>query len=413
MKKRILIVSHFAGSPQHGMVLRNFMIGREWVRQGHQVTILASGFSHYRATQPSTQGWSTVEEIEGVRFIWMKGFRYHATSATGRVLAMGWFSAQCYLRGITDRTPFDIVVASSPHPFVIYPAARIARKNDAYLVYDIRDLWPLTPIHLGGHSPRHPFIRALQHAEDFACTHADLVIAVQPNAEMYLRGRGLEGGRFLTVANGYSSEDSPPASLRSDYADQLIKLKDQGFFLLGYCGTLGTANAMHLLIQALARADNRVHTAIVGDGPDKSSLKALAIELGIADRVHMLDSIPKTQVPSFLALMDAAYVGGHPSPLYKYGTGLTKLNDYQAAAKPIIYGLGDPKNAVRESGGGIEYIPGSIEDLTLAINQLAHTSPEELTTMGLKGKRWMEDNRQLASISAEVLTKLDQLEPRY
>ncbi|MCR2730922.1 glycosyltransferase WbuB, partial [Salmonella enterica] len=76
-----------------------------------------------------------------------------------------------------------------PHPFAIYPAARLARRYGARLIYDIRDLWPLTPILLGNYSQRHPFIRLLQAAEDYACRHADLVTAVPRNAEAYLRGR--------------------------------------------------------------------------------------------------------------------------------------------------------------------------------------------------------------------------------
>lgn len=413
MFNKILIVSHFAGSPAHGMVIRNFLLAREWVRQGHSVTILASDFSHYRAVQPNHKSWKKIEYIEGVRYIWVKGLKYKASSSFGRVFSMAWFTVQCYLHSLHDSQEYDVVIASSPHPFVIYPATSIAKRHSAYLVYDIRDLWPLTPIHLGGHSPKHPFIRAMQHAEDYACRHADLIIAVQKNAEEYLQCHGLEAGRFLHVANGYSSEKSPPQPLPPDIADTLETVRSSGAFVIGYCGALGTANAMHLVVEALAACTNtRLHLAILGDGPDKAMLKASVQAHGIADRVHFFDPIARAAVNNFLEQVDAAYIGGHSSPLYKYGSSLTKLNDYFAARKPVIYGLGDPQNPISVSGAGIEYEPGSVAGLVRALDQMASLPPQQRVEMGEKGLAWLRENREMSIIAASVLTKLQQINKR-
>jgi len=412
MPLNILILSHFAGSPTHGMVIRNFLLAREWVRQGHTVTILSSDFSHYRAVQPTHKGWKKVEYIEGIKFIWVRGLRYKASSSFGRVLAMAWFTAQCYIQQFFNNGKYNAVIASSPHPFVIYPAASIARRHNAYLIYDIRDLWPLTPIHLGGHSPGHPFIRALQHAEDFACRHADLVIAVQENAEEYLQQHGLEDGRFLHIANGYSCVDRPPEPLPDQVTNILTKARRSGAFLVGYCGTLGTANAMALLIEALAHSDKRLHVAILGDGPDKAMLKEIALAHGVVDRAHFFNAIPKAAVSSFLEQVDATYVGGLPSPLYKYGTSLTKINDYLLACKPVIYGLGDPQNVVRISGAGIEYAPGSLESLIKALDQMVNLSQKQRNEMGESGRAWLKENRQMSVLSASVITKVQQIGKR-
>ena len=86
----------------------------------------------------------------------------------------------------------DIVIASSTHPLDIYGARSIARRSGARLVFEVHDLWPLTPIELGGVSPRNPFIMAMDRAERYACRHADPVVSIPPAADDYLVTRGLD-----------------------------------------------------------------------------------------------------------------------------------------------------------------------------------------------------------------------------
>ena len=49
----LLLVNHYAGSPRHGMEYRPYYLGREWVRRGHEVQIVAASYSHARDHQPA------------------------------------------------------------------------------------------------------------------------------------------------------------------------------------------------------------------------------------------------------------------------------------------------------------------------------------------------------------------------
>lgn len=68
----ILLINHYAGSLKHGMEYRPFYMGREWTKMGHQVTIVASSSSHLRTIPVAVGGSITKEEIDGVRYLWLK-----------------------------------------------------------------------------------------------------------------------------------------------------------------------------------------------------------------------------------------------------------------------------------------------------------------------------------------------------
>lgn len=44
----ILYINHYAGSPEMGMEFRTYYLANEWVKMGHNVTIIAGDYSHLR-----------------------------------------------------------------------------------------------------------------------------------------------------------------------------------------------------------------------------------------------------------------------------------------------------------------------------------------------------------------------------
>lgn len=408
----ILILSHFAGSSKHGMIYRNYALAHEWLRQGHNVTVIASSYSHYRQIQPETKGRITQETIDGIRYIWVKTHPYVATSNLGRVSNMLSFTAQCMWLPLPLSEGFDIIMCSSPHPLVIYPAYKLTQRFNCRLIYDIRDLWPLTVKMLGNISEKHPFIRLLQHAEDYACKHADLVTAVPHNAQDYLASRGLPKERFLPIANGVAENPSEPEPLPPTHSEIMDAVTARAKYIIGYVGTLGTANAMADVIHAMSRISESVHLAILGDGSERNSLQILANDLNLNNRVHFLSPVSRQQVQSFLKYIDIGYAGTNKSPLYQYGASLTKINDYMVAGLPIIYAVGDPNNAVELSKAGISCNPGDSSEIAAAINQITNMTKEQLVNIGHYGKEWCIKNQLISTQANFILTKLNDLPKR-
>lgn len=400
----IIFFAHFAGSPKHGMVYGHYYLAREWMRAGHDVTIVAASFAHTRFLQPQS-GHALVEEfIDGIRYLWIPTPSYSPVGRLGRVRNILTFALRCWL----GRLPIeraDLVICSSHHPFAIHAAHRLARRHGARLVFEVRDLWPLTLIELGGADARHPFIRAMQWSENYAYRHADRVVSVLVAAHDYMVEHGMASENFLFVPNGVDMDEKQDReSLSTQHMEALERARVQGRFIVGYAGRVGLANALYTLVDALALCpDQNVCAAILGGGSHVPELYAQAERLGLVDRVLFLDSVPKAQVNDFLARVDVAYIGLQNQPLFRFGVSPTKLNDYMLAAKPIICAIDAPGDIVAESGAGVSCRAEDPEALSVAIQALRGLSPAQRAEMGECGRRWIVANRDYRVLAQRFL----------
>ncbi len=245
----ILLINHYAGTPALGMEFRPYYLAREWVRLGHQVQIVAADFSHVRARQPAAGD----ELIDGIDYRWLSTPRYQG-NGLGRVrniwafLRAVWTDTAHWAR---DFKP-DVVIASSTYPMDIWVARRIARRAGAKLVYEVHDLWPLSPIELSGMSPLHPFIRLVQAAENAAYRDADAVVSMLPKVHEHMAAHGLDLRKLHIVPNGISLDEwqAAPPPLREDIAKVLAAARERGCLVVGYAGSMGLPNALDTLLDA-------------------------------------------------------------------------------------------------------------------------------------------------------------------
>src|SRR5262249_53013091 len=152
------------------------------------------------------------------------------------------------------------------------PARLIAKKHHAKLIREVRDLWPLTLIELGGMSPWHPFIVLMQWVENFVYRNADCVVSTLPKAETHMQAHGLAPGKYAYIPNGVDVAEwqGTGSPLPPEHRATLVKLRQEDRFIVGYTGGHGVANALHVLLDAahLLQAQPVVFV-LVGQGPQK------------------------------------------------------------------------------------------------------------------------------------------------
>jgi glycosyltransferase involved in cell wall biosynthesis len=378
------------------MEYRPYYLAREWLQLGHRVRIVASAHSHVRTRNPDPQGQSRVDEvIDGIEYTWFKTPSYNG-NGTGRALNMAAFVTRLFREGpalVREFSP-DAVIASSTYPLDIWPAHRIARLSRARLLFEVHDLWPLSPMELGGYSSRHPFIMLLQAAENYACRHADAVVSILPRVREYLEAHGMAPHKLHLVPNGTDASEwlSPPAPLPAAVADTLASLRQRGRFMVGFAGSHGIANALDTLLDAavLMRNDPVVFV-LAGAGPEKERLRQRARNEGL-DNVCFLDPVAKKYVPALLAGFDLAYIGLQRQPLFRFGVAPNKLIDYMMAARPVLYAVEAGNDLVAEAGCGMSVTAEDAPAVVQAIRAMRAMDPDRREALGLQGRKFVLDN---------------------
>ncbi|BEV72266.1 O-antigen biosynthesis protein WlbE [Paludibacterium sp. THUN1379] len=406
---RILYLNHYAGSPKHGMEYRPYYLSREWLKSGDKVNILAASYSHLRQNNPKDlPGLFGEEEIDGIIYSWYATPKYSG-NGIGRVLNIFVYLFQVWnmSRFFVNKWTPDVVIASSTYPLDIYPARFIAKHAKARLIFEVHDLWPLTPVEVGGMSPRHPWIWLLQKAENFAYRVSDAVVSMLPCAKEHMVEHGMAPEKFHYVPNGIvvSEWESATQSLPEVHLAKIEQLKAQGHFLVGYAGGHGLANALQELLKAADwLRDEPVSFVLVGDGPDKLALEQMARELGLGN-VHFLPPVAKAAVPALLAHMDALFIGWRKLPIYRFGINPNKLFDYMMSARPVIHSVEAGNDIVREAQAGLSVAAEDPAAIAAAVRQLMAMDPAERQRLGENGKRYVLDNHDY-SVLAKRFQKL-------
>ena len=403
----ILLINHYAGSDYHGMEFRPYYMAREWKSMGHNVTILGADFSHLRKKNPVVQEDFQEEIIDGITYVWVKTPEYKG-NGVGRIKNISTFmwKLRCNYKKIADKYKPDAVIASSTYPLDIYPAHRIAKRCNAKLCFEIHDLWPLSPMEIGGFSEKNPAIIVLQRAEDFAFKNSDVIVSILPDADKHIKERGFSTDKFVYVPNGIIVNDEEKNPPMEKTIERLQELKEQGYFLVGYTGNHSPANVLDTLIDAGKNTtDEKVKYILIGNGNVKDELIEYAKSNNVTN-VEFLDPILKDNLDNALQLLDVCFISLKKQNLFNYGVSPNKLFDYMMAARPVIYAVEASNDPVKDCGCGITVPAEDPKAVAEAVIKIKNLTDEEKREMGQKGKEYVLENHMYHPLAEKFLNAL-------
>lgn len=374
-------MNQFAVLPSNGGGTRHFELGRELVRRGWKVTVVASDFvlhsRLYSRRSSAADGSLIMEEADGVTFAWVHSTAY-ADNNWRR--ARNWASFAIAARRVASAfEDASIIIGSSPQPLAALAGYRAARQLGVPFVLEIRDLWPESLEAVSGRrSAAYHVIRGLMR---FLYPRAERVIVLAKGVGDYLADAGtVPLNRIVYAPNGIDS------SVFTEREDAV-----RPAFTALYAGAHGPANGLDTVLDAahLLRDQTEIRFMLVGDGPIKQALKAAAAARRLPN-VEFLDPVPKRDMPALLARADGGLMVLRDSPLFAFGVSPNKLFDYLGAGLPVICNVpGDVAHMVADARAGVQTTDSTAPALAAAVRELAARAPADRGVMGRAGQEWV------------------------
>jgi glycosyltransferase involved in cell wall biosynthesis len=384
--KIIWVINQTAGKPNSGWGERHYFLSKYWKQQGYDIKIISGSYNHLFLNQPKVSSKTfTLEEIEeGIHFCWVKIPKYDASSIF-KLWSMVVFAIKVlFLKPKLLGKP-DIIIVSSMPIFPILSGIYLKGKWKAKkLLFEIRDLWPLSPMHLSGYSKYHPMILLMAWIERMGYRKSDSIVSLLPNAYKYIDAISKEPGKTHWISNGIDNNLLEQKELDQDIKEQIPKNK----FIIGYAGTMGMANALEPFIQAsvLLKKDDSIHFVLVGNGYLKNQL----MEATQGNKnITFIDKIDKSQIQDLLTLFDVCFIGRNNTELFDYGVASNKYFDYMLAKKPILESSNKIKSPAELANCCFNVPPDDAKAIVKGILELQQLSTTKLKSIGLNGYNYV------------------------
>lgn len=397
MPKSIWLICKYASPEKYYFGTRHFYFAEEWVKNGHEVTIFTSNSSHLSDQLPQFTGGRLIEEIHGVRTVWLNVLKTAKSSSASRILS--WLHFEWKVLN-TPKGQFkkpDVVIASSLSILSIISGFLLACYYKARFILEIRDIWPLSAKQLGGYTLNHPFIWLLGKLEKFGYRRADVVVGTMPNLIEHVQEVEPKFKACVCIPQGIKEE---LLFAFEPLSEQYIK---ETFtpctFKVAYAGTINPNNPIQVLLEAVSKMPEKeqVEAYILGSG---SMLQTYKKKYATCKRIKFIPPIPKKKVKAFLQQTDLCF-DSFESELARFGLSRNKWIDYMNAGKPIVCSYSGYQSMINESQSG-SFVPfGNVDLLVQEIIKYKTMSTEEILAMGKRAQKYLSENRLFSQLARE------------
>ncbi|MGG4605779.1 glycosyltransferase family 4 protein [Paenalcaligenes sp. Me131] len=401
----IWYIHPYAGGPGVGRYDRPYHLAKHWKEKNVDSIILTPTF-HHQASRKRSEG---VEVIDGVKYHFIYSPEYKG-NGLGRIINMFYFSIRLWwLNKKLERLygKPDAVVFSSPHPYTYFSAKKIAKKYSSKLIFEVRDLWPLSLTELAGVRESHPLVVLTSYIEKQAYKHSDYVVSLLPLTKEYMVNKGMKESKWSYIPNGISvknhllvsEEDTSHTSLL-----QVKKWKEEGKRVIIYAGALGIPNNLSTLLKALPQLNQDSYgVIIIGGGVLEEKLKIESTGLGLSSNVKFFSQVEKKVISLLLEKCDIAYISLLEESIFRFGISPNKIFDYMYAGIPILSAINAGNDFITEASCGISTSPTDHKSLSEAITTLLMKSDAELKALGENGRNYVIDFHDYENLSNNYL----------
>ena len=321
----IWFISKYASPPLYAKASsRLFYLAKEMQKLGNDVRLITSDANHFTSI-PNTDNIYNYECQERVDITWIKTKKYKKTASIDRILSWLDFEWKLFRMPLKTMIKPDVVIVSSLSIFTILYGYFLKKRFKIFLVFEIRDIWPLTLIEEGGFSKWHPLSLIIGYIEKFGYKNSDLIVGTMPNLKQHVLNMRITNKPVFCSPlgfepNNYKGED---ISLNNPFQNLIPENK----IVIGYAGSMGISNGMQIFIEAIRIMNvyENIHFLLVGSGDLKEKYQKLLCE---NTNVSFLPRIEQNQVKYFLSTCDFLYLSTQASKVWDFGQSMNKVVEY-------------------------------------------------------------------------------------
>lgn len=398
---KIVYFYQYFSTPKGAWGTRVYEFASEWVKQGHDVTVVTSVYSKsdIKATK-----FIENQNFEGIKVKIINVSIDNKQSFLKRIWTFIQYAFMSSWYALT--LPADIVIASSGPITVGIPGLISKYFRNRKLVFETRDLWPEGAIELG--IIKNKTVQKIAYWFEKKCYNASsLIVTLSPGMKTYIENKH-HHKNVISVTNAanidlFSTPQEFPKNI--DYV--------KPFQYAIYTGNIGEVNNSYWLYNAAKELQNKnrndIKILLIGDGKQRDELVALAKESNLENFI-VLGLMPKQDLIPLIQHAIVSLVPLKGTPVLDTSSP-NKFFESLAAGVPVIQNTnGWMKDFLELHKVGFTIDPNSPSELAEKLIELNDNKKQlsEMKPIAMNIAKKEFDKNVLAQKMLSALLKINQ-----
>ena len=404
--KTIWFISKYAMAPNEAWVgHRAHYLIKELQKLGEKVYIINSN-SFNKMKILSLKKIYNFRTIDEVNYLTIKTTRYKDSFSFKRVISWIEFEIKLFFIPLKKLTRPDVIIVSSLSLLTIINGLIMKYRFNSKLIFEIRDIWPLSLIEYKGYSNFNIFILILSILEKVGYLFSDRIVGTMPKLEKHVEKTVGKNKKVSFIPIGFNSNDS---TINKTIINSRIKeILDSDKIVITYVGSIGISNNLETFFKTIheLKFNKNLFFLVIGDGELKEKFSK---QYQLCNNLIFNDAIDKKYIHNILKRSDILYFSLSKNKIWEFGQSLNKIIDYMLAGKPIIASYSGYKSMINEAKCGEFVDVDNQKKLKKAIMKYSNFSNSERTAIGERGKRWLYKYRTYERLAKDYYDIIEDL----